>query len=63
MDSLHVKDGTDELHKEDLESSPKSEDNSSELISMPGVEDGNQAETPIEQANTPIVSLKTRWRN
>ena len=22
MDSLHVKDGTDELHKEDLESSP-----------------------------------------
>lgn len=63
MDSLHVKDGTDELHKEDLESSPKSEDNSSELISMPGVEDGNQAETPIEQANTPVVSLKTHIEN
>lgn len=41
MNSLHVNDGADELHNENLEGSLKSEDNSSELISKSEVEDGN----------------------
>lgn len=59
MNSLHVNDGADELHNENLEGSLKSEDNSSELISKSEVEDGNRAKSPIDQSNTPIAYLET----